>query len=168
MDKHSHFTLTNFTRDKNRLKRLAAYASVSTAFILIGAKFYAWHATHSISLLSSLADSVLDFVASLINMIAIQMALKPADEEHKFGHGKIEALAALSQSIIILLSAAFVLKEAVERVFSPQPLQRPLIGVVVTCVTIVMTFFLVRFQNHVIHKTKSIAILHNRCSPFLL
>lgn len=159
MGAHFHFNITDLTQDKNTLRRFAAYASVSTAFILIIGKLYAWYATHSISLLSSLADSVLDFIASLINMIAIQMALKPADEEHKFGHGKIEALAALFQSIIILLSAIFVLKEAMERMISPQPLERPLVGVTITCITIVMTFFLVRFQRHVILKTKSIAIL---------
>lgn len=159
MDTHSHFKLSDFTQDKNTLKRLAAYASVSVAIILIGAKTYAWYATHSISLLSSLADSVLDCVASLINMLAIHLAIKPADEEHKFGHGKIEALAALFQSIIIILSATFVLKEAMERLFDPQPLQKPLTGIIVTCGTIVLTALLVRFQQHVVHKTKSMAIL---------
>ena len=94
---HSHFKLSDLSKDKNALKRLAAYASVSVSFILIGAKGYAWYTTHSISLLSSLVDSVLDFIASVINMIAIYLAVKPADEEHKFGHGKIEALSALFQ-----------------------------------------------------------------------
>jgi ferrous-iron efflux pump FieF len=159
MDTHSHFHLSDFTGDKKQLKRLAAYASVSVSFLLIGAKTYAWYATHSISLLSSLTDSILDFVASMINMIAIHLAVKPADEEHRFGHGKIEALAALFQSIIIILSATFVLKEAIERVFDPQPLEKPLVGIIITCITIVLTFILVRFQHYVIHKTKSMAIL---------
>ena len=156
---HSHFKLTDFTQDKNTLKRLAAYASVSVSFVLIGAKTYAWYTTHSISLLSSLADSMLDFVASVINMIAIYLAVKPADEEHQFGHGKIEALSALFQSIIIILSAAFVLKEAFERFLDPQPIQKPLVGVMVTCLTIVLTWLLVRFQKYVIRTTKSMAIL---------
>lgn len=156
---HSHFNLGDFSKDKNTLKRLAAYASVFVSFILIGAKTYAWYTTHSISLLSSLADSVLDFAASLINMIAIYLAVKPADEEHRFGHGKIEALSALFQSIIIILSATFVLKEAFERFLDPQPLQKPLIGVLVTCLAIVLTSLLVWFQKHVIRTTKSMAIM---------
>lgn len=156
---HSHFSFARLSEDKNHLKRLAAYASVGVSFLLIGAKTYACYSTHSISLLSSLADSVLDFAASVINMVAIHLAVKPADEEHKFGHGKIEALAALFQSIIIILSAAFVLKEAVHRFFNPEALEKPLIGVFVTLFSIVLTLFLVRFQRYVINKTKSMAIM---------
>lgn len=168
---HSHFNLTDFKNDKNALKRSAAYASVSISLLLIGAKTYAWYATHSISLLSSLADSVLDCVASVINMLAIQLATKPADEEHKFGHGKIEALAALFQSLIIILSATFVLKEATERFFDPQPIEKPTIGLLVTILTIGLTLLLVRFQHYVIRKTKSMAILadstHYRADLYL-
>lgn len=156
---HSHFNLNDLKANQNALKRWAAYAAVSVSLILIGAKTYAWYATHSISLLSSLADSVLDCIASVINMLAIQLAIKPADEEHKFGHGKIEALAALFQSLIIILSATFVLKEAMERIFDPQPIEKPVVGMIVTGIAIVLTSLLVRFQHYVIHKTKSMAIL---------
>ena len=78
--------------------RLATYASVSVAAVLIVAKFAAWLATDSVSLLSTLIDSLLDAGASLINLFAVRQALQPADREHRFGHGKAEPLAALGQS----------------------------------------------------------------------
>ena len=162
---------TNLMENRSFLKRSATYASVFVALVLIIIKTYAWYATHSVSLLSSLADSMLDFFASVINLIAVHHAMKPADAEHRFGHGKIEALAALFQSIVIVISSAFVLKEATERFFNPQPLQEVSIGVIVTVVTILLTLVLVRYQRYVISRTKSLAILadstHYKADLFL-
>ena len=95
------------TNELNRaqLMRAATYASVSVAVILIGVKFYAWLATDSVSLLSTLVDSVLDAGASLVNLVAVHYALQPADEDHRFGHGKAEILGALAQSAFIFGSA---------------------------------------------------------------
>ena len=84
-----------------RLMKLATTASVAVAGTLIGAKFFAWFATDSVSILSTLIDSLLDAVASLLNLMAVRHALTPADREHRFGHGKAEPLAALGQSAFI-------------------------------------------------------------------
>ena len=78
-----------------RLLRLATYASTSVAIFLIGAKLIAWGASDSVSLLATLIDSMLDALASVINLVAVRHALTPADKEHRFGHGKAEALAGL-------------------------------------------------------------------------
>ena len=86
-----------------RLLRLATYASTSVALLLIAAKLAAWGASGSVSLLATLIDSVLDALASIINLVAVRHALTPADREHRFGHGKAEALAGLSQSLFIKL-----------------------------------------------------------------
>lgn len=151
--------LKDIKKNNQFLKKTATYASVGVALTFIIMKTYAWYATHSVSLLSSLADSVLDFFASGINLLAVHHAMKPPDDEHRFGHGKIEAMAALFQSIVIVISAGFVLKEAVERIFNPQPLKQISIAVVVTIITICLTLLLVAYQKYVISKTKSIAIL---------
>jgi ferrous-iron efflux pump FieF len=95
-----------------RLLRNATYASVGVALILITIKAAAWIMTNSIGLQASLVDSVLDCAASLINLVAVREALKPADREHRFGHGKIEAVAALAQSMFIAGSAAWLIFES--------------------------------------------------------
>ena len=86
----------------------ATYASVAVATLLIGAKLVAWLMTGSVSVLSSLLDSLLDIAASIVNLIAVRHAVTPADREHRFGHGKAEPLAGLVQSAFIAGSAAFL------------------------------------------------------------
>ena len=76
-----------------RLRRIATYASVAVAAVLIALKFVAWLETGSVALLSSLVDSLLDILASLVNLVAVRHAMSPADREHRFGHGKAEPLA---------------------------------------------------------------------------
>lgn len=100
--------------EHGRLVRLAGRASVGAAALLIGLKTWAWFATDSIALLSSLADSLLDLCASLITLIAVRFALEPADHEHRFGHGKLEAIAGLAQAVIISASAVYVAVRAVD------------------------------------------------------
>jgi ferrous-iron efflux pump FieF len=140
------------------LQRAASYASLSVALILVVAKLWAWLSTQSISVLSSLVDSFLDVLASGITVIAIRVALQPADSEHRFGHGKAEGLAALAQSAIITASAGFVLFKALQRLSDPQPIQQPEAGIGIMLLSIVMTLGLVAFQRSVIRKTGSIAI----------
>ncbi|PPR65911.1 MAG: Ferrous-iron efflux pump FieF, partial [Alphaproteobacteria bacterium MarineAlpha3_Bin1] len=103
-----------------RLMRLATYASVFVASILIAAKFTAWVSTGAVSLLSTLIDSLLDVGTSLLNLIAVRHALEPADKEHRFGHGKAEALSGLAQAAFICGSAAFLTIEAGERLLHPR------------------------------------------------
>ena len=141
-----------------RLLRLATYASISVASILIVAKLVAWGLSDSVSLLATLIDSVLDALASLINLIAVRHALTPADKEHRFGHGKAEALAGLSQSMFIAGSAGFLLLEAGRRLISPIAVESVGISMLVMVFSIVATLLLLSFQAHVIRKTNSTAI----------
>jgi ferrous-iron efflux pump FieF len=141
-----------------RLRRLATYASVAVAAVLIAAKFGAWLETGSVALLSSLVDSLLDAAASLVNLIAVRHAMSPADREHRFGHGKAEPLAVLGQSAFITGSALLLLAEAVRRLTWPVPVENASAGIVVTVFSIVVTIGLVSYQRHVVHRTGSIAI----------
>ena len=93
----------------NKLIKLASYASVCVAIMLLLMKVYAWFATGSMGVLASLVDSLLDLLASLINMFAIRYAMIPADDEHRFGHGKAESLAGLGQALFISSSALFLI-----------------------------------------------------------
>jgi ferrous-iron efflux pump FieF len=142
----------------DRLRRRATYASVAVAAILITVKFLAWLDTGSVALLSSLIDSLLDLVASVVNLLAIRHALTPADRDHRFGHGKAEPLAVLGQSAFIVGSALLLLAEAVRRLIWPEPVANPPAGIAVMLFSIVVTIGLVAFQRHVVRKTGSLAI----------
>ena len=141
-----------------KLMRAAAIASVSVATILIVTKFAAWLMTDSVSLLSTLLDSILDAAASIINLFAVHHALQPADREHRFGHGKAEPLAGLAQAAFICGSAAFLLVQAGERVAHPREIANTDIGYAVMVFSIVLTVILVIFQRYVVKKSGSVAI----------
>ncbi len=157
MSTHTHSHLVTGA-DRPRLLRLASYASVSTAACLVVLKLWAWQITDSVSLLSSLVDSGLDVLASLITFFAIRVSLRPADREHRFGHGKAEGLAALAQSVIITGSAVFVLKETVERLMNPTGVEQVGYGVAVMLISAALTLVLVSVQRYVRLRTGSTAI----------
>ncbi len=141
-----------------RLMRLATYASVSVAVTLIALKTGAWVVTESIAMLSTLVDSLLDALASIVNLLAVRHALTPADREHRFGHGKAEALSALAQSAFIAGSAVLLLFQAGERLINPRPLASAEAGIAVMLVSIVLTIILVLFQLWVVRRTRSVAV----------
>jgi ferrous-iron efflux pump FieF len=142
----------------DRLRRLATYASVAVAALLIAVKFAAWLETGSVALLSSLVDSLLDAVASLVTFAAVRHAMSPADREHRFGHGKAEPLAVLGQSAFITGSAMLLLAEAARRLIWPVPVENAPAGIAVMIFSIGVTIGLVLYQRHVVRRTGSIAI----------
>jgi ferrous-iron efflux pump FieF len=144
--------------DLPRLMRIATVASMTVAVVLIGAKTAAWLITESVSMLSSLVDSSLDFIASLVTFLAVRQALTPADAEHRFGHGKAEALAGLAQAGFIAASGGGLLLTVGDRLLHPHQVQREAIGVAVSVFAIMLTLGLVMFQNYVVRRTGSIAI----------
>lgn len=144
--------------DAERLKRHATNAAVAVALGLIGLKLWAWIVTGSTAMLASLVDSTLDLVASGLNLLAVRHALTPADEEHRFGHGKAEALAGLGQAAFIGGSAAFLFFEAIDRLFVPRPVVETQFGLLVMLVSIAATIALVAFQRYVTARTRSLAI----------
>ena len=149
---------TDTPRDTDNLLRLATYASTATAVVLIGVKGGAWFMTGSLSVMASLVDSLMDAVASLINLLAVRYSLKSADEDHQFGHGKAESLAGLGQACFIAGSAIFLLMHAAERLNHPQPLQDISLGLWVMVFAIAATLVLLAFQGYVIKQTNSSAI----------
>lgn len=136
----------------------AGWASVSVATLLFLAKIFAWFWTGSVGVLASLVDSMLDLFASGINLLAIRYAMLPPDREHRFGHGKAEALAGLGQAIFIASSSVFLLMFAIERIIHPELIESPEVGTSVIAFSIVMTLVLVSFQRYVVGQTGSVAI----------
>ena len=138
----------------------ASYCSVLVAIILICAKLSVWLYTGSVSILASLVDSLMDSIASMINLFALRYAMKPADDDHRFGHGKAESLAGLAQSAFIIGSALFLLLYCIERLLNPVPtiVEHSGWGIAVMVFSIVVTSMLLLFQRHVYRMTGSVAI----------
>jgi ferrous-iron efflux pump FieF len=141
-----------------RLVIMTGMASVGVASTLICIKAGGWWMTESLSLLSSLLDSSLDLIASLLNLFALKLAQDPPDHEHRFGHGKAEALAGLGQVALILSSAFMLIMEALKDFYHPHALEQEQIGIIVCIISIILTGGLVLLQKWVMRKTKSLAI----------
>ncbi|AJA43927.1 ferrous-iron efflux pump FieF [Frischella perrara] len=142
----------------DRLVKRSTTFSICFALLLIAIKFVSWWITDSYSLLVSLFDSSMDFLASGLNFILIRYALKPPDDDHLFGHGKAESLAALAQSAFIIGSVIFLLFNSIKLVIHPTPVNYPIVGIIISSVSTVLTFALVSYQRHVIKLTGSNAI----------
>ena len=133
----------------------AGVASVSVALILVALKLWALGMTSSLSVAASLADSALDLMMSLGGLMAILYAARPADEDHAFGHTSVEDLAALAQSVFILVSGGVIAWSAVRRLMSDAPTelaaQGP--GMAVMALSILLTLALVLWQRRVATRT---------------
>ena len=154
-----------------RLLRLATRASVAVASLLIVTKAIAWWLSGSISMLAGLTDSLLDGVTSFLNLLAVHYALRPADDDHRYGHGKAESLAGMAQALFIGVSAVLIAVQAVERLKNPEPVGAPWIGIGVIVFSLLMTVALLVLQHRVIKATGSNAVradsLHYRSDLML-
>lgn len=147
-----------------RLALTAGAASVGMAAILVGLKLWALGETGALSVAASLADSAMDLMMSLAAMAALIYAAKPADEDHAFGHTSAEDLAALGQSLFILISAGIIAFAAVQRLLAPQtaPLQAQENGILVMSLSVALTLGLVLWQGHVARRTGSKVVAADR------
>lgn len=138
--------------------RAASVFSLIVGITLVALKTVAWLMSDSLSMLSSLVDSLLDVMASGVSFVAIRYALQPPDKEHRFGHGKAEDLAALAQSTFVCGSGAFLVIEGVKRLFWPEPVHDSVFAIVVMVISIALTLALTLYQRYVVNKTSSTAI----------
>ena len=136
----------------------AALASITMAVFLVLIKSYAAWRTGSVAMLGSLADTALDLVASIVTLVGVRWAAMPADDDHRFGHGKAEALAALMQVVLISISAIAIAWRAIDRLSSKAQTAGLELGLTVSMIAIAATFALLAYQRHVIRQTGSVAI----------
>lgn len=141
-----------------KLTQRAAIASICVALTLLAVKLYAVQATGSVAMLGSLADTSLDLIASIVTLIGVRVAAEPADADHRFGHGKAEAIAALFQTMLIMVSAVGIAWWAIERLVTPVAPAAPELGIGVSVFAIVMTLALVVYQRRIVRNTGSLAI----------
>jgi ferrous-iron efflux pump FieF len=136
----------------------AALASVSMALFLLAIKIYAAAETGSVALLGSLADTGFDVLASLLTLFSVRYAARPADDDHRFGHGKAEALSALVQVMLVVVTATLIGWRGISRLGSGERTAHPEMGISVSLIAIVATLALLAYQRHVVKKTGSVAI----------
>ena len=144
--------------ERATLTSRAAVASIAVATFLLVLKAWAASRTGSVAMLGSLADTGLDLLASLVTLYGVRFAAQPADREHRFGHGKAEALAALFQVVVIALSAVAIGYRAIDRLISGQTTAHAEYGIGVSAVAIAATLVLLAYQRFVIARTGSVAI----------
>ncbi len=138
-----------------RLNVSAGIASILVAATLVALKLWALAATGSLSIAASMTDSALDLLVSATGLVAIFYAARPADEDHAFGHTSAEDLAALSQSILVTVSAALIAFAAVSRLRAPNHtlLTAEFHGVVAMVISTMLTIALVLWQRRVARRT---------------
>lgn len=146
------------TLSQRFLLQSATISAVLVAGILVLGKAFAYSLTDSLSIKASLIDSVLDGGVSIVNFFAIRQALEPADDDHRFGHGKVEALAGLFQSLFIAGSSLWLLKEVICRILSPEKFTFHPVAIIVMVVASLLTLILIMWQRYVVAQTNSIAV----------
>jgi ferrous-iron efflux pump FieF len=140
------------------LNRSAAFASIAVATLLAALKVHAAWVTGSSAMLGSLADTGLDLIASLATLAGVWVAAQPADAEHRFGHGKAEALAAVFQVLLISISALGIAWRAIAQLIAGARVEAAGEGISVSLIALLATFGLLAWQRHVIRRTGSLAI----------
>jgi ferrous-iron efflux pump FieF len=153
---HGHGHLAH--GERALLSTRAALASVAAALVLIALKGWASIETGSMAMLGSLADSGLDLIASLVTLAGVRIAAQPADSDHRFGHGKAEALVALVQVMIITGSAIGIAWRSAERFVTGAATGEAELGIGVSVAAIAVTLALTTYQRHVVRRTGSVAI----------
>ena len=146
--------------DKLNIK--ASISSIVVAFILFALKIIVGLFSQSVAIIASALDSAFDLLSSVANFFAIKHAQKPADQMHRYGHGKAEALAGFIQSIIIFLSGLFLIINSIQRVLFPKEIQFIESSIIVMIISIILTFLLTEYQKYVQKKSKSLVIAADR------
>jgi cation diffusion facilitator family transporter len=142
------------TQKKLRVIRL----SIGTAFVLTVFKLTVGLISSSLALIASAFDSLMDVLVSSVNFIAVKEAEKPADAEHLYGHGKIESLAGLFQSLLISVSGLYLVFESVRRLIKGVHLTHVPPAMVVMLVSMVITFILVVRLKRVLREAESLIV----------
>lgn len=144
------------------LRRMASAIVLGTSLLLVVAKLWGWSVTGSMALLTSAADAVVDALAAMATFFGVRFAQQPADSEHRFGHGKGEALAAFTQAVLLAATAMVLAAQSIWRLIHPQPLTAFTLGVVVAVGGLAISSLLATMQTWVVRRTGSPAIAADR------
>ena len=141
-----------------RLIMLASVGALVSAAILVLIKSYGYHVSGSAAMLASLIDSIIDVAVSFILFLAVRYSLKPADADHRHGHGKIEGIAALLQSAFMICAALFLAYEAYLKISDMTPVRDHHISIGISLIAIAMSIFVITLQKYTLSRAPSLLI----------
>jgi cation diffusion facilitator family transporter len=144
--------------DDTRRKSLAASLSVASNSLLLGLKLVVGLSVGSVSVISEAIHSGIDLLAALIAWFAVRRSGRPADEEHPFGHGKIENLSGSIEALLIFLAALWILYEAGSKLFHAEPIESPGWGTAVMFLSVVVNVVVSSHLFRVGRETGSVAL----------
>lgn len=142
----------------DKLVRRATLLATSIALLLLVIKSIAYFLTGAVSILASQVDSLMDIGISLVNLFAVRYALRPPDEEHRFGHGKVEPIAGLAQAAFICGTAIILLYTGLASIWEPKPIEQTSVGLIVMLISSAATAVLVAYQLYVVRRTSNSVI----------
>lgn len=142
-----------------KLKTRAALLSIASNTILVVLKLSVGIVMHSVSVISEAIHSSLDLIAAFIAFLSIRESGKPPDDKHRYGHGKIESVAGTIEAILIFAAAAYIIFEAVKKLYARHFFVYELdIGVMVMLISAIANFCVSRYLMKVSSETDSIAL----------
>ena len=153
-------------KEYGKVLRRSTYITLVTVLFLISIKAVAFWLTGSIVILSTLADSFFDFVITATNFFLVRISLREETDQHRFGFGKYEALSAFIEAMFILSVSLFILFLSAQRFIAPETIPHTNIALVVMIISIIVNFFLVRYQSNIIKQTESISAEAERTHYF--
>lgn len=145
----------NLISGKKRLIQI----SLAVSIILLAAKFLSYFITHSNIILSDAMESIINVVASAFAAFSIHLSAKPKDENHPYGHGKIEFLASVTEGLLIFLAGLFIFIKACSNFFFEQTIQAMDVGLIIIAATALVNFILGRILVHEGNKTNSLLLI---------
>ncbi|USN57759.1 MAG: cation diffusion facilitator family transporter [Candidatus Peribacteria bacterium] len=140
------------------LPQLATIIASITAFTLMSMKLVIGMMSGSVSVLSSAIDSLLDLFVSLFNLVAVKTAQKPADKKFNYGRGKSEAIASFVEGGVIAISGVYIFVLSSKKIFTSESLELLGPAMSVMIVSIIVTFLLVVFLQHIAKKTDNLVV----------
>ena len=155
---HSHPHIPSADKMNPRFALLASFWAVGTVTILIVIKTYAYYVSGSAAILGTLTDSITDAAISIMMLFAVRYSLKPADKDHRHGHGKIEGIASLMQGAFMAGAGVFLCFEAAERFINPAIVTHHKLAIIVAGVAIILSFIVVSVQKFALRRAPSLAI----------
>lgn len=150
--------MTEPLAERSQVTSRALRWSIFIATTLASVKFIVAMLTHSMAMMASALDSLLDLASSSVNLFASIKAVKPPDDNHDYGHEKIESLASLIQSLLILISGIFIVLESAKRFFYGSDLHNLGVGIAVMLFSMALTLFLSLKLHKAAHESKSLIL----------
>lgn len=144
-------------QNQNNILKLSTYITVSGVSLIILVKIFGWFATGSVTILASLVDSLLDACVSVMNLLAVHYSMQPADNKHRFGHGKVEDLAVFCQALFFGSSGIGLIGTAALRFYEPHEnvVESGNVAIAIMIFSILITAVIIAFQHYAMSKSKS-------------